>query len=214
MKKAEGVLRFVVPRAVSLFVPGTGELIKAAVDAIPLGSQPQKLNEYQEAKKAVREFKEALLELSNQLSESIPNHPLVFAIDELDRCRPSYAVELLEVAKHLFSVNNVVFVLVINQLELAQSVKALYGQTCDAEGYLQRFFDLDFRLPDPDRSRFVDALLYRTEVQLSETKERKRAGFKHISHLAIEEESSALKLLRIFLKSPDLSLRRISQSVH
>ena len=121
-------------------------------------------------KKAVREFKEALLELSNQLSESIPNHPLVFAIDELDRCRPSYAVELLEVAKHLFSVNNVVFVLVINQLELAQSVKALYGQTFDAEGYLQRFFDLDFRLPDPDRSRFVDALLYRQKFNSARPK--------------------------------------------
>ena len=123
-------------------------------------------------------------------------------------------MELLELAKHLFSVNNVVFVLVINRLELAQSVKALYGQTFDSEGYLQRFFDLDFRLPEPDRSRFVDALLSRTEVQLSERKERERRGFKHISHLAIKEETTALKLLRIFLKSPDLSLRKISQSVH
>ena len=78
MKKAEGVIRFVVPKAVSLFVPGTEEIIRAAIDAIPTGSQPQKLNEYQEAKQAVREFKEALLELSNQLSESIPNHPLIF----------------------------------------------------------------------------------------------------------------------------------------
>ena len=48
-------------------------------------------------------------------------------IDELDRCRPSYAIALLEVAKHLFAVDNVVFVLAVNRAGLVHSVKALYG---------------------------------------------------------------------------------------
>ena len=52
---------------------------------------------------------------------------LVIVIDELDRCRPSYAVELLEAAKHIFAVDHVVFVLAVNRSELAHSVRALYG---------------------------------------------------------------------------------------
>ena len=72
-------------------------------------------------------------------------------IDELDRCRPPYAVELLEVAKHLFSVDYIVFVLAVNRPELAHSIRDLYGSGFDAAGYLRRFFDIDFRLPDPER---------------------------------------------------------------
>ena len=72
-------------------------------------------------------------------------------INELDRCRPSYAVELLEVAKHLFSADRIVFVLAVNCDQLAHSVTALYGNDFDAEGYLRRFFDVDFQLPEPDR---------------------------------------------------------------
>ena len=90
--------------------------------------------------------------------------PLVIMIDELDRCRPSYAIELLEVAKHLFAVDNVVFVLAVNRAELVHSVKALYGSGFDAEGYLRRFFDLDFQLPEPDRKRFVSDLLKTTKL--------------------------------------------------
>ena len=76
-----------------------------------------------------------------------------------DRCRPSYAVELLEVAKHLFTVDHVVFALAVNRAELAQSVRALYGAGFDAEGYLRRFFDVDFRLPEADRRAFLEVTL-------------------------------------------------------
>ena len=85
------------------------------------------------------------------LAQSKENRPLIVVIDELDRCRPSYAVELLEVAKHLFAVDHIVFVLAVNRSELAHSIRALYGSGFDAEGYLRRFFDVDFRLPAPDR---------------------------------------------------------------
>ena len=80
-------------------------------------------------------------------------------IDELDRCRPSYAVELLEVVKHLFGVDRIVFVLAINRSELAHSVRALYGSGFDAENYLRRFFDVDFRLPEPERKAFIDSMI-------------------------------------------------------
>ena len=93
--------------------------------------------------------------------------PLIVMIDELDRCRPSFAVEFLETTKHLFAVDQVVFVLAVNRKELAHAVKALYGNDFDADRYLRRFFDIDFRLPEPVRGRenYIDVLLDSTEIE-------------------------------------------------
>ena len=114
-----------------------------------------RLEEYAEVEKSVIDFKEILQEGARRLSEQHDNRPLFIMIDELDRCRPSYAVELLETAKHLFSVDRIIFVLAVNRSELTHSVKALYGSEFDAQGYLQRFFDLDYRLPTPNRHNFA-----------------------------------------------------------
>lgn len=74
---------------------------------------------------------------------------LVIFIDELDRCPPERALEILDVARHLFDVPGVVVVLGINESELQQRVKTVYGEGCDAEKYLRRFIDLMIDLPPP-----------------------------------------------------------------
>jgi hypothetical protein len=68
-------------------------------------------------------------------------------IDELDRCKPTYAVSSLERLKHLFSVPGVVFVLALDSEQLGHSIRAVYGSGMDAEGYLRRFIDYEFELP-------------------------------------------------------------------
>jgi predicted KAP-like P-loop ATPase len=73
--------------------------------------------------------------------------PLVFFIDEMDRCRPDFAIALLERIKHLFNVNRVVFVLAVDRAQLNESVKALYGLNANPDGYLRRFIDLAYSLP-------------------------------------------------------------------
>ena len=120
--------------------------------------------------------------------------------------RPSYAVELLEVAKHLFAVDHIVFVLAINRSELAHSIKALYGGDFDALGYLRRFFDVDFVLPEPKRSTFVDAMLDAIQID---------SYFKRTSDArGVAEAPNLRELLKGFFRDPDLSLRRIAQAIH
>lgn len=79
-------------------------------------------------------------------------------IDELDRCRPNFAIEVLEVIKHIFDIEGVVFVVATNTNELQHSIKAVYGSGFDANKYLMRFFNRTYELPAPDLIDFLDYL--------------------------------------------------------
>lgn len=73
--------------------------------------------------------------------------PAFIFIDELDRCRPSYAVEMLEVIKHFFELEKIVFVVATDTEQLQHAVKVVYGEGFDAQTYLGRFFRRRYSLP-------------------------------------------------------------------
>lgn len=72
---------------------------------------------------------------------------LVIFIDELDRCKPSFAVELLEIIKHYFNHDKVIFVLSTNLKEFQYCIKHYYGESFDGWKYLDRFIDIRITLP-------------------------------------------------------------------
>ena len=72
--------------------------------------------------------------------------PLVFIIDELDRCKPSFALEILEKIKHFFSVPGVSFVLVCSMEQLVTAVRYSYGNI-DAHTYLEKFYHIRLLFP-------------------------------------------------------------------
>ena len=177
------------------------------VDLAPLLEHKEdRLTAQKNAQELVKKFGATLQDMANEL-QAQKGHPLVVVIDELDRCRPSYAVELLEVAKHLFSVDHIVFVLAVNRSELAHSIRALYGNDFDGAGYLRRFFDVDFRLPDPERAAFINALLDETQINEYFYRTHDRQAIQ----LGVGIVS---RLLQGFFRVPDLSLRQIAQAIH
>ena len=72
---------------------------------------------------------------------------LVIFIDELDRCKPSFAVELLEIIKHYFNHDKVIFVLSTNLSEFQYCIKQYYGDGFNGWKYLDRFIDLRLTVP-------------------------------------------------------------------
>ena len=72
---------------------------------------------------------------------------LVIFIDELDRCKPSFAVELLEIIKHYFNNDKVIFVLSTNLSEFQYCIKQYYGDGFNGWKYLDRFIDLRLTVP-------------------------------------------------------------------
>lgn len=82
--------------------------------------------------------------------------PMFVFVDELDRCRPNYAIELLEQIKHLFDIDGIVFVVATDSEQLSHSIKAVYGSDFDGRRYLRRFFDRTFVFPTPARDRIIE----------------------------------------------------------
>ena len=209
-KKATEVLRRAVPGVIRFATAGSLDidpLLEKEMGQTLASLAEERLSGYQAAQKSVKAFRGVLQDMANALSESRENRPLIVVIDELDRCRPSYAVELLETAKHLFAVNNLVFVLAVNRAELAHAIKALYGSGFDAGGYLRRFFDVDFRLPEPDREAFINALLEATQINdyLERTPD---------DRFTPQGPPTVRTLLQGFFGGPALSLRTIAQALH
>lgn len=121
---------------------------------------------------------------------------LVVIVDELDRCRPDYAIDMLNVVRHLFAVPGVVVVLGVNQEELEHRVVEVFGPNTKADIYLRRFVDLPISLRIPDRSRigvFVDSVLQQA--------------------LAGDQSSTdwVNAILELLLSSSDSSLRDVQQ---
>ena len=198
-KGAKKVLQETLPilmRLGAASIPGVGPEVSKFVESY--------VSSYVGGKDSVRDFRDTLEETAKVVSESTGGKPVVVMIDELDRCRPSYAVELLEVAKHLFAVDHMVFVLAVNRTQLAHSVKGLYGEKFDAQGYLRRFFDVDFRLPEPDRKVFIDQLLASMKIDDYITQ--------GIDRQAQSDYENVKKWLHCFFH--DLSLRSIAQAIH
>ncbi|WP_120512914.1 KAP family P-loop NTPase fold protein [Photobacterium salinisoli] len=105
---------------------------------------------------AIKEVRRTLSQLAEVLKQNLnTNIPVVVLVDELDRCRPSYAVEMLEVIKHFFTTKSFVFVVATDTEQLCHSIRAIYGNDFDSTRYLKRFFDRKAVLPEPDIESYV-----------------------------------------------------------
>ncbi len=106
------------------------------------------IDEYSEQTAQIEKLKERLEKLTTAIKSKNKNKPLIFIVDELDRCRPTFAIEVLERIKHLFNIPNLIFVLGMNKTELKKSIKHVYGDIV-ADEYLRRFYDIDLTLSAP-----------------------------------------------------------------
>lgn len=139
---------------------------KAALDeAQKIGSEA--LKDYLNCKGSLENFKEALKEYVNQNYFNNPNNPrpIIFFIDELDRCNPFYAVKVLERIKHCFCIPGIIFCLSIDEEQLKNSIKGYYNSdSINAEEYLRRFIDFEFNLPKPNFIAYCNYLTDKFEL--------------------------------------------------
>ena len=80
--------------------------------------------------------------------------PAIVMVDELDRCRPDYAISYLETIKHVFDIPGLIFVLAVDYDHLANSARALFGPKLKFEEYYRKFVQRELVLPPIDQNGF------------------------------------------------------------
>jgi len=109
-------------------------------------------------------FRAELEQAIEQLPALGKKSTLIVFVDEIERCRPTFAIELLERIKHLFDVPNLLFVLSLDNKQLEASVAAVYGQGVNAAEFLRPFIDLEYVMPVIQSEQFVESLFSRFQL--------------------------------------------------
>lgn len=179
------------------------DVISDAIDeSIDIGKKY--LDKFEEQKTTLEEFKE---NLRKYIAENAGENPIVFFVDELDRCNPHYAVAVLERIKHLFEIPNIVFVLAVNKKELSNAIQGYYGSSkIDSDEYLRRFIDIDFILPKPKLDAYFDFLYEEYEFDAFFNNETRKEVFGR------KDEPYAFKTVALSMcKELNINLRQMDR---
>ena len=147
---------------------------------------------YRERQEVFDELKSLLRKLASESDKTI-----VVIVDELDRCRPTYAVEFLEVIKHFFDIQGLVFVLGVDKRQLTSSVKVLFGHDLDFDEYYRKFAHRNVTLPvklQDMTKRFCQQLV---NEYFCDDAFRKKKRFSFITHDQ-HREDNVVELCTVF----------------
>jgi len=173
----------------------TDYTIDATVEAL--------LKEQIEAEKNLETLKSCLKKLAAA-------KPIVLFIDELDRCRPDYAVDMLEVIKHVFDIENVKVVLVTNTKQLRAAINHRYGAEVDAQKYLDKFLKYSFALPDKVVDQFEEG---RALITVEYFKKLIQDSRMYSELRGLIEKREVLNFISDMLERNNLSLRETERLV-
>ncbi|EEQ5310826.1 NTPase [Escherichia coli] len=169
------------------------DAIKDAANSAIDGTVEALLDDHIEAKKHLLALKEVLAELTSE-------NKITIIIDELDRCKPSFAISIIENIKHVFDTENLNFLLVANISQLKASINHIYGAGVDSERYLDKFIKFTYSLPVTFTENNYDKIL---------------ASNSHFRMLCNESErlkeigESSIHIVQKFIELKGLSLREV-----
>ena len=175
------------------------EAIEEGSDSFIDQSLESMIKDQVEAEKNLSTLKEALKNIA-------ATNPVILLIDELDRCRPDFAVMMLETIKHVFDVENVQIILITNAEQLKATIKHSYGSETDSHSYLYKFFKYQINLPTTSKG---------TENQSIENNVTYFRATVQASNVIPQEfkENEFIYEIPTFLDLSKLSLRNIEQIV-
>ncbi len=122
---------------------------------------------------------------------------LLILVDELDRCRPDYAISVFERIKHFFDIPGVVFLVAYDSEYLISAAQTVYGQNFSADAYFRKFIDYEIRLPQPE-PRDIASFIW-SSLELGSL-----SGMNNQRELVQEAWNAVVSLMQVF---PRISIR-------
>lgn len=158
-------------------ISSTEKLMKSITFSTGVGidvSVEKLINTFKTEKDPIIEFRKQLAFFINK----IPKKKLIIIVDELDRCRPDYAMKTLECIKHFFDIEGLFIIVPTNKVALNDCIKSLYGIDNEnrhyIENYFQKFFNNERILKKPiDRDYLYIVNRYLTSTRLKKALSKK-----------------------------------------
>lgn len=167
---------------------GVNSLIDQTVDKL--------LDQYADAQ-------ENLDALKNVIATAAAQRPILFFIDELDRCRPDFALSILELVKHVFDIPGIKFIFVANLEQLKAAIRKRYGQDVDADVYLEKFVKMEIGLSSHTNAR---KHLHNSIVLFE--RYAKKYGL-----VQVEQQYFVRELIRALIIKHNISLRSVQKII-
>ena len=145
-----------------------------------------------------REKGMTILKLRNELQDAIndclesdakkgdKHRGFIFFIDDLDRIDPPVAVQILELLKNIFDLNNCIFILAIDYDVVIKGLKPKFGELTEKnEREFRSFFDKIIQLPFtmPIASYQIDSFLIDSLRRIEFINEKQEHDLEFIGHL-------------------------------
>ena len=151
---------------------------------------PDTFSVYQGRKSAMEQLKK---EINSFVASSEPK--VIFLVDELDRCRPDYAITYLETIKHIFDVKGAVFILAADRQQLENSAKSAFGPDLDFEEYYRKFIHREIALPKISDDGYKRLASKYVAYYLE--REGKRHCFMKLDHYPVDNLSTLIGALKL-----------------
>ena len=138
-KKSLGILGRIAGASVKVAVSATtGQNVGEVVDAISGDARET----------TILKLRDSLNELISKVVETGDKDGFLFFIDDLDRIDPPVAVNILELLKNIFDLDNCVFILAIDYDVVVKGLEPKFGKLTDKnEREFRSFFDKIIQLP-------------------------------------------------------------------
>lgn len=156
-------------------------------------------------------FKEARDGLRGAISKIAVDHGgrIIFLIDELDRCPPPYALDVLDRVRNVLDIRGVVVLYGITRSQLVNAVHQEQSAGSDAGAYLARFFDREIQLRPPSRFESLQFIQRQTArlPNLAALSQPQVAGpLGQLQHYAVGLMGGRLRDIQQFLCAADTVL--------
>lgn len=155
-------------------------------------------------------FNNIIKEIQKSLKNITSTIPIVFIIDELDRCMPDYAIKVLERLHHVFyGFENVIVILSVDRTQLENSIKKIFGENTDIDGYLKKFVDFTIKIDSGEISddweeKYLDSFFKSFDLQyLEDIKSELREYLSLLNIREIEKVLSKITIINNILKNDE-----------
>ncbi len=173
----------------------------------------EKISNHIKEKRTISQLRKDLEKLFLSVKSNNDDKPIVFVIDELDRCHPESILDLLRAINRLFKLKGINFVLSYSNIQLKSALKSIFGLVESAEDYLKSIIDVEYSMPALSLNKYAEFLYEKYDLDQFREKQNDENwkekfieifwSLSDIFRLSLREQIECMQIIKIVLKNSE-----------